>query len=207
MSAGHGLGKPELVHILEGSVKYGESKLEEHDKMLRWVERQRKEMIAEQIASVHATRDIDRPCNMPTTTSPCRPKRKLRLRSPLGPVRSAVSKKPSPKQGSLRQSKRDALQSAEHVTAATKAPRRSKRIADLKDKSFQCDIKSTPLRRPLSVAGAKIAHARKSRQPASAHVNPRLQLTGRSTRPKALEQPSSRVTKRRSGRERRNLRD
>jgi len=195
----------EAMGILEGRVKHGESKLEGHRKMLGWIEQQRKEMVAEQAASGHTTEDHDRLTNMPTLSSPSRRKRDQKFRSPLGPVRLAVSKKPSPKQRRLRPSKCDAPQSAENATAATKAPRRSKRIADLEDKSSRCDIESTPLRRPQSAARAKVAHARKSRQTVSTstNVNPRWQPTARSKRRKAPEQPSSGVTKRRSGRERR----
>ena len=172
--------------------------------MLGWIEQQRKEMVAEQAASVHNAEDHDRPMNMPTTPSPGRRKRDQKSRSPLGPVRSAVSKKPFPKQRRLRPSKCDAPQSAENATAAMKAPRRSKRMAVLEDKSSRCNIETTPLRRPQSAARAKVAHVRKSKQTVSTrtNVNPRWQPTARSQYRKAPEQPSSRVTKRRSGRER-----
>lgn len=195
----------EAMGILEGRVKYGESKLEEHRKMLGWIEQRRKEMVAEQAASVHTAEDHDWLMNMPTTSSPGRRKRDQKFRSPLGPVWSPVSKKPSPRQRRLRPSKCDVPQSAENATAATKAPRRSKRIADLEDKSSRCDIESTPLRRPQSAARAKVAHVRKSRQTVSTrtNVNPRWQPTARSQHRKVPEQPSSRVTKRRSKRERR----
>jgi hypothetical protein len=43
------------------------AKLEEHGKMLRWIERQRKEMVAEQAASVHATTDPE-PAKEPVHT-------------------------------------------------------------------------------------------------------------------------------------------
>ena len=193
------------MDTLEVRLKHGESKLEEHRKMLGWIEQQRKEMVAEQAASVHTTEDHDRLTNMPTLLSPGPWKRDQKSRSPLGPVWSAVSKKPSPKQRILRPSKCDVPQSAENAIAATKAPHRSKRLADLEDKSSRCDIGSTPLRRPQSAARVKVAHARKSRQTIgmSTNVNLRWQPTARSKRRKAPEQPSSGVTKRRSRRERR----
>ncbi|KAK3174020.1 hypothetical protein OEA41_001264 [Lepraria neglecta] len=59
----------ETISILEGSVKYGKKKLEEHRKMLYWIEQQRKEMVAEQAASIHTTEDYDRSTNMPTPLS------------------------------------------------------------------------------------------------------------------------------------------
>ena len=179
-------------------MKYGESKLEGHGKMLRWIEHQRKEMVAEQVAPVHAIKDHDRPSNVPTPTCPGRRKRRQRSRSPFRPVRSAISKKPSREQGSLRPSKHDTLQTAENAAAATKPPRRSKRIADLKDKSSLRDIESTPFRRPQCVARAKVAHPRKCRQPTSVNIN-------RSTSRKVPEQPSFRVTKRCGGRKGRKL--
>ena len=195
----------EAMGILEGGVKYSESKLEEHRKMLGWIEQQRKEMVAEQAASVHTTEDHDWLMNIPTNPSPGRRKRNQKSRSLLDPVRSAVSKTPFPKQRRLRPSKCDAPQSTENATAATKAPRRSKRIADLEDKSPQCYIESTPLRRSQSAARAKVAHARKSRQTVSTrtNINSRRQPTARSQHRKAPEQPSCGVKKRRSGRERR----
>lgn len=193
------------MSILEGRVKCGESKLEEHRKMLRWIEQQRMKMVAEQAASGHTTEDHDQSMNMPTPPSPSRLKKQQKSRSPLGPVRSAVSKKPSLKQRSLRPSKRDAPQPAENMTAAMKSPRRSKRIAELEGQSSRSGVESIPLRRPQSVASAKVAHARKSRQPisTSTNVNPKWQPTARSKRRRTPEQPSSGDTKRRVARERR----
>ncbi|KAI4277518.1 MAG: hypothetical protein L6R35_006145 [Caloplaca aegaea] len=195
----------ETISFMEGGLKYVESQQEEHSKMLRWIEQQRKVMVAEQAASVQTAEDHDRSTNMPTPPSPSRRKRHQKSRSPLAPVRSAVSKKAPPKQRSLRPSKRDVPQSAENATAATKAPRRSKRIAELEDKPSRCDVESTPLRRPQSVARAEVAHARKGSQlvSTSTNVNRRWQLTARSKRRKEPEQPASGVTKRRSERERR----
>ena len=55
------------VNALEEKIKYDERKLEEHDKMLRWIEQQRQVMVAEQTASVTAT-DHERSKSMSIST-------------------------------------------------------------------------------------------------------------------------------------------
>ena len=190
----------EAIDVLQGRVKHAESKLEEHRKMLRWIEQQRKEIVDKQATSVQIG-DHDQPASMPTSSSPGRRKRNQSSRSSFDPVRSAVSKKSFSRQKSLRLSRHDLPRSAKTVSVATQAPRRSKRIADREDKLSWCGIKSTPLRHPQRPTGAKM-HARKSRQSVSTNVNPIRQPTRRAERRKALEQPSSEVTKRRNGRER-----
>ncbi|KAL8769042.1 MAG: hypothetical protein Q9209_004828 [Squamulea sp. 1 TL-2023] len=195
----------ETISILEGNVKYGESKLEEHSKMLLWIEQQRKEMVAEQAASVNTTEDRDRSTKKPTSPSRSRWKRHQKSHSPLAPVRSAVSKKPSVKQRSLQPSKHDAPKPAENTIAASKEPRRSKRIAELDGKPSQCDVEGASLHSAQSVVRAKTAGAGKSSHPASTNtnVNLRRQPTAQAKRRKEPEQPSAGITKRRSKRGRR----
>ena len=88
-----GFEEPEVMGFLEGRVKYDERKLEEHSKMLRWIEQQRRVMVAERAASIYSTGDHDRPRSMPLPTSSGRRKRNQKSPAPLGLVRSAISKK------------------------------------------------------------------------------------------------------------------
>lgn len=131
----------EEVEILEGRVKYGKRKLKQHDNLVQWIKQQRKAMAAEQAISIHATGGHDRPRTIPPPPSPGRRKRDQNPRSPLSPARSAVSKKPSRKRGSLRLQKSNVAQVAENATADLSAPRRSKRIPNLGDKSSRCQGK------------------------------------------------------------------
>lgn len=196
-------GKMDLLGFHTGKVKYFESKVEEHGKMLRWIEQERKVLVAEQAASVHITGDQNRPRSMSTLDSPTPQKRKRKPRLPLGPGRLTVSKKSPPKQKRLQPPKRNAPQSAEDATTASKAPRRSKRIADLRDKSFRDDVECTRFAPPQSAARANVTHARKSRKSVNVDINAnaRWQPTGRSKRRKLPQQSPSRVMKTRSGRE------
>ncbi|MCJ1464377.1 hypothetical protein MMC07_002990 [Pseudocyphellaria aurata] len=156
-----------------------ESLLQEHDKMLRWIEQERKAIVAEKAVSVHTTGDPDRPSNIPTSPPPPR-KRKQKPRSPLGPVRVPISKKPTPEK---KRSKQIALRSAESTNVASKAPF---------DNNGPC----------LQIAArATVAHARKNKQSAKAKTEPRSQPTGQSNRQTEPQQSSSRPTKTRSGRE------
>lgn len=95
----------EKMSILGGRVKYGESKLEEHSKMLRWIDQQRKEMVAEEAASAHTTKDHYHPTNMLTFPYKSRRTRHQKSLSPFASVWTAVFKKPPPRQRSLRHSK------------------------------------------------------------------------------------------------------
>ena len=135
--------------------------------------------------------------SMLTLTPPCCRKRNQKS---LSSVRSAVVKKPPLKRKSLRPSKCNAAQSAENPTPTLKAPRRSKRIADLQDEWSRFDIESTPLRRPQSAARAKVVHANKGRQSVS-NVNSKWQSTSRSKCRKTSQQSPPGVTRTRSGRE------
>ena len=114
---------------LEGEMKHSECKLKEHDKMLRWIEQQRKTMAAEQAASVYATGHHERPKSISTSTSLGHRKRNQKPRSPLSLVLSAVSKK-SPKRKTLRPSKRNESQPAKNATADPNASRRRRRIPE-----------------------------------------------------------------------------
>lgn len=118
-------------------MKNQRSKLEEHKKMPRWIEQQRKAMATEQATPLRTSRDHDRLSVMLTRPSPRRQKTDKARRSPLGPVRTAVSKPPvSPrKRTSSRLQKSKAAQVADSVTADSDEPRSSTRLADVEDKS------------------------------------------------------------------------
>jgi hypothetical protein len=120
------LEDPEVVGFLESGVKNRESKLEEHDKMLRWIEQQRKAMVTEQATSLQASRDHDRPRILST------PRRKTDKngRSPLG---TAVSKQPPLKRRSSRLQKSNTAQVANNATADSNEARGSTRLAGVGD--------------------------------------------------------------------------
>ena len=132
--------------------------------------------------------------NMFTSPSPGRRKRHQSSRSLFVPVRSAVPKGPSPKQRTLQPSNGDAPESAIKMTAATKEPRRSKRVAELDDKSSRCNVGSTPLQSTIRV---KDTYARKGSQPVRNDTNVSLgwQPTAQSKCRKEAERPSSRNNK------------
>ena len=90
-----GLKEPTVVGSLETGVKNHRSKLEEHRKMLQWIEQQRKAMATEQATSLQASSDHDRPSIMPTHPSLRRRKTDKACRSSLGPVPTTVSKQPA----------------------------------------------------------------------------------------------------------------
>lgn len=146
------------VDYYQSLVKYLESLLQEHDKLLYWIEQERRAMVAEKAATIRITGDPDRPRDMPTSPSPSQ-KRTQKPRLPLRPVRVAIFKKPLQKKTRLQSSKRNAWQSAKSTTAASKAVYDSNRISHLRDESVRFDSDSTLLPRPPSAAGAKVAHA------------------------------------------------
>jgi len=159
---------PEVVGFLESGVKNRESKLEEHDKILRWIEQQRKAMVTEQATSLQASRDHARPRILST------PRRKTDKNgcSPLGPVRTAVSKQPPLKRRSSRLQKSNTAQVANNATADSNEPRGSTRLAGVGDKSSRRGKNNTPLRpfHPQKVAKpAKNAHTHKGKH--SVNVN------------------------------------
>ena len=181
-----------MVGFFEIGVNNHRNKLEKHKKMLLWIEQQRKAIATEQATSLQASGDHDRLSIMLTRPSPrCRKTDKAR-RSPLGPVRTAVSKQPvSPrKQMSSRLQKSGAARVAGSLTADSDEPRSSTRLADVEDKSSRRGKDSTPLRpfRPQRVTKhAKNSHAHKARHPVKANTNagPKPQLKARSKRRKA----------------------
>lgn len=201
------LEDPTVVDFFEMGVKNHRNKLEEHKKMLLWIEQQRKAMATEQATSLQAPGDHDRLSIMLTRPSPRRRKTDKARRSPLGPVRTAVSKQPvSPrKQTSSRLQKSGAARVAGSVIADSDEPQSSARLADVEDKSSRRSKDSTPLRpfRPQRVAKpAKNSHAHKARYPVKANTNagPKPQLKARSKRRKAPQQSASKGVKTRSGR-------
>ena len=114
-------------------MKNQRSKLEEHKKMPRWIEQQRKAMATEQATPLRTSRDHDRLSVMLTHPSPRRQKTDKARRSPLGPVRTAVSKPPvSPRK---RTSSRLQKSKEAQVAADSVEPRSSTRLADVEDKS------------------------------------------------------------------------
>ncbi|KAL9014763.1 MAG: hypothetical protein Q9173_000593 [Seirophora scorigena] len=192
----------ETLFISEAKMKISERKLEEHSKMLRWIEQQREIMVTEQVASIHTIEDHNRAGYIPLPTFPGLRKKKQKSRSLFDPVRSAVTKEPWPKQKSLRPSTRNSSQPAKDATTAPMAPPRSKRTGRNRDKLFRHDVESTPLHRPQSVARAKVTPTSKSSQPLSTNIDSRWQQTSRSKRHKLPQKLfPSRVTKTRSGRE------
>lgn len=115
-----GLKDPMVVGFLEIGVKNHRSKLEEHKKVPRWIGQQRKAMATEQATSLRTSRDCDRLSIMLIHPSPRRREAGKARRSPLGPIRTAVSKPPvSPrKRTSSRLQKSKAAQVADSVTAS-----------------------------------------------------------------------------------------
>ncbi|OCK99984.1 uncharacterized protein K441DRAFT_652280 [Cenococcum geophilum 1.58] len=100
------LKDPTVVGFFEMGVKDHRNKLEKHKKMLLWIEQQRKAMATEQATSLQASGDHDRLSIMLTRPSPRRRKTDEARRSPLGPVRTAVSKQPvSPRKKRVRGSR------------------------------------------------------------------------------------------------------
>lgn len=100
------LKDPTVVGFFEMGVKDHRNKLEKHKKMLLWIEQQRKAMATEQATSLQASGDHDRLSIMLTRPSPRRRKTDKARRSPLGPVRTAVSKQPvSPRKKRVRGSR------------------------------------------------------------------------------------------------------
>jgi hypothetical protein len=195
------LEDPEVVGFLESGVKNRESKLEEHDKILRWIEQQRKAMVTEQATSLQASRDHDRPRILST------PRRKTDKngRSPLGPVRTAVSKQPPLKRRSSRLQKSNTAQVANNATADSNEPRGSTRLAGVGDKSSRRGKDNTPLRpfHPQKVAKpAKNAHTHKGKHSVNVNNNakPGPQPKGWSKRRRAPEQSASEVMNTHSGR-------
>ncbi|KAI4273971.1 MAG: hypothetical protein LQ337_004270, partial [Flavoplaca oasis] len=89
------------------------------------------------------------------------------------------------------------------MTAATKEPRRSKRVAELEDKRSRCNVESTPPRFAQSAVGVKVACARKRSHPVRNDTNINLgwQPTAQAKRRKELERSSSGITNKRIERE------
>jgi hypothetical protein len=75
--------KDQTVSFLERKLKISKSKLKEHEKLLRWIEQERKKM-----GAIQGTSPTRHPRHRKTG----------RRRSPLGPVRAAVSKEAAPGQ-------------------------------------------------------------------------------------------------------------
>ena len=122
------LGDVGKLDFLEEKVKYSERKVEEHDKMLRWIEQQRQAMVAELAASVYASGYHERSKSMSISTSLGGRKRNQKPRPPLSPVRSAVFK--SPKRRTLRPSKHNESQPAKNATTNSNTSRRRRRIPE-----------------------------------------------------------------------------
>lgn len=193
------LEDPEEVAFLESKVKNRESKLEEHNKMLRWIEQERKTMVTEQAISIQASRDHDRlkTLSIPLSST-CRKADKVR-HSPLAPVRTAVSKQPPGKRQSSR------LRKVNKATAESNEPWSSTRLVDVGNKSSRRGTDSTALR-PLHVQKVakpgKNAHAHKGEHSVDINANTksRPQPKSWSKRRRAPEQLASKVVKTHGGR-------
>lgn len=138
-----GLEDVRHLDFLKKKMKYSEGRLEEHEKMLRWIEQQRKAMVAEQTASVYATECHELSKSMFISTSLGGRKRNQGPRSLISPVRSAVIK--SPKRRTLRPSKRNESHSATNATANPNTSRRRRRIPEPEVRSSRRGEESIPL--------------------------------------------------------------
>ncbi len=202
------LEDPEEVGFLESGLKNRKSKLEEHNKMLRWIEQHRKAMVIKQATSLQASRHHDPPRTLTTPLSPARRKADKSHRSPLGPLRTAVSKQPPRKRRSARLQKSNTAQVVNNAPAESNEARGSTGLAGVGDKSSRRGKDNTPLRpfHPQKVAkSAKNAHAYKGKHSVnvSANATPRPQPKGWSKRRRPPEPSTSDAVDTRGGRVRR----
>lgn len=122
---------------LQWKGKGAESKVRHDEKLLRWIEQQRITMATEGVASSHDNGSGDPPKSLPTPTSPGHRKKEEKTCTPLGPVRSAVSKKQITKRGSMRSTRHDTLQTAETAAADRNIP--------LRQRILECSVETSPL--------------------------------------------------------------
>ena len=85
--------REEVIGISEYRVGYSKRVLENYGKMLRWIEQQRKAMVAEQAEDEHKS-----PRNRSPPTLCGRRKKVQASHSQLSPIQPAISKKSTPKQ-------------------------------------------------------------------------------------------------------------
>lgn len=144
----------EDVEIFTGRVNHRETKLKRHEILLRWIEKIRVGLAVKQALPIDASgfqddrskTEEDKPRASPRCMTSARRKRDQKPHSSFGPVRSAVSKKPPSKRRNLRPRLCNTSKSIENANAEPSAPRRSKRIEDLRSKEPQRNEGSTPLR-------------------------------------------------------------
>lgn len=189
-----GLEDAEELDFLKGKTNCSQHKVEEHAKMLEWIEQQRKAMVAEQAASVHAPKYRER-SSIPTLRGGR--KRNQKCRSPLGPVRSAVLK--SPKQNALRSSKRNESQPAKNTTANPNIPHRRSRISKSKARSPRRGERSTLLS-PFNPQKVVKTIKRGYRGNISTKKNAKPQNTGQSNSQKPGQDCAAIVVTTRNGR-------
>lgn len=202
------------VEDLQWKVEDGESKVQRYEKLLRWIEQQRITISIEQASPSHDNGSSDQPTSTPTPTSPGRRKKKEKPCTPLRPVRSAVSKKPTAKRWSLRSTRRDAPQAVETASTDKNVPRRQQMLESQVEAASP--VKTSTLLRP-SRKGAKTAkevtplrplHPQKvtktaknaPKGEASATIKAVILSNGRLKRPRGVPECASGVEKRRSGR-------
>lgn len=218
----------EDVEIFNNRVRYYEGQLRNHQTLLLWVEEQRVALVAKPALTDDAleTQDDRKQTRKDESTidrrqlAPAQRKRAPKPRSPLSPIRAAVSKKSAVKRKRLKPANRAAPQPAENLAVHDESnlPRRSERISHLRSNNSQRDKGSTPLRpfRPQKVtktAKKSQASQRSAIIKAESRRTDRLQGRriqdaadrARSKRRKPMEQPapvrgkatlSGRVTKR-----------
>ena len=164
-------------------ITYEESKIQKHNKMLRWIEQQRITKANEE----NMPRNADQPTSVFTTTFPKSRRKNQKSRSFLDPIRSAVSKQPATKRKNVRFLKRPAPQSQSTGCASLYSNsnalnfRRSKRILELEMKASRHEKRRTPLGRLRPQKVTKIAKIAPKSDVTTA-AKPDLQSIGRCNR-------------------------